>query len=88
MSHLGKYYPLLMQTFGWIGTVSYLLAYYLVSIEKISPVSKLYQCLNIIGAIGLIGNALYLADYPNIVVNMAWLAIGVFAIYRNNRLRF
>lgn len=81
--HLGKYLPYFMQALGWIGTIAYLLGYYLVSVEKISPTGKLFHGLNIVGAAGLIGNAFYLTDYPNIVVNVAWLAIGVFAIYRN-----
>jgi len=84
LSHISKYYSVTMQTLGWLGTLAYLLGYFLLSIHKISA-GKLYHILNIAGAIGLICNALYLTDYPNIVVNVAWLAIAVFAIYRNTR---
>ena len=86
LTHLGRYYSLTMQTLGWIGIFAYLLGYFLLSIHKIPP-GKLYHLLNIVGAVGLICNALYLTDYPNIVVNVAWLAIAVFAIYQNSRQR-
>jgi hypothetical protein len=84
LSHVGKYYPFTMQALGWLGTFAYLLGYLLISLQKISA-GKLYHILNIAGALGLICNALYLTDYPNIVVNFAWMAIAVFAIYRNTR---
>jgi len=84
LTHVGKYYSFTMQALGWLGTFAYLLGYFLLSIHKI-PAGKLYHILNIAGAIGLICNALYLMDYPNIVVNFAWMAIAVLAIYRNTR---
>lgn len=66
---------------GWLGTVSYLIAYFLLSINKIKSDRKLYHVLNIIGATGLIFNALHLHDYPNLVINIAWLAIALIAIF-------
>ena len=79
-------YTLTMESLGWVGTFAYLLGYFLLSIGKIKA-GKLYHTLNIAGAIGLICNAIYLTDYPNIVVNVAWMAIGFFAIYRNTHQR-
>jgi hypothetical protein len=84
---LGKYYSFTMQALGWLGTLAYLAGYLLLSIDKISASGKLYHLLNIAGAIGLICNALYFVDYPNIVVNVVWMAIAFFAIYRNTRPR-
>ncbi len=69
-------YPIL----GWIGTLSYLLAYFLLSIKKIKSTQALYHCMNIIGAIGLTVNALHYADIPNVVVNIAWGLIALGAI--------
>lgn len=66
---------------AWTGTISYLIAYFLLSINKIKSDSKLYHALNIIGAIGLIFNALHFHDYPNLVINIAWLAIALIAIF-------
>ena len=65
---------------GWVGTLAYLLAYFLLSINKISSKSLLYHSLNVIGAIGLTANALHLADVPNVVVNCAWGLIAISAL--------
>ena len=66
---------------GWIGTFSYLLAYFLLSIKKIRSDEKLYHILNIIGAIGLTYNAIFLNDYPNVIVNIVWAIIALAAIF-------
>lgn len=69
-------YPLL----GWTGTFSYLLAYLLLSIGKLKANQLAYHILNIIGAVGLTANAVYYADLPNVVVNLAWGCIALVAI--------
>jgi len=66
---------------GWIGTVSYLVAYLLLSMGRLRADKKLYHLLNILGAIGLTYNAVALRDFPNVVVNIAWAAIAVWAIW-------
>ncbi len=71
-----NFYPVL----GWIGTLSYLLAYFLLSINKLKADQVTYHVMNILGAIGLTANAIYYADLPNIVVNMAWGFIALAAI--------
>ena len=65
---------------GWIGTFSYLIAYFLLSINKLRSDQRLYHILNISGAIGLTYNAVFLNDYPNVIVNVAWAAIALWAI--------
>lgn len=66
---------------GWVGTFFYLFSYFLLSIRKIKGDGLAYHIMNILGAIGLTFNALYLQDYPNVVVNIAWMIIAVVAIY-------
>lgn len=66
---------------GWTGTISYLLAYLLLSLNKIRSNQKLYHFLNIIGAVGLTVNAFFFQDYPNVAVNIAWGAIALSAIF-------
>ncbi|HVV07049.1 MAG TPA: hypothetical protein VHC96_22630 [Puia sp.] len=66
---------------GWIGTASYLVAYLLLSMGRLRADKKLYHLLNILGAIGLTYNAVALHDFPNVVVNIAWAAIAVWAIW-------
>ena len=65
---------------GWTGTFSYLIAYFLLSINKLRSDQRLYHILNIFGAIGLTYNAIYLNDYPNVIVNVAWAIIALGAI--------
>lgn len=67
---------------GWIGTAAYLIAYLLLSMGKLRADRKIYHLLNILGAIGLTYNAIALKDYPNIIVNIAWAVIGIWAIWR------
>lgn len=68
------------QLLGWIGTFAYLLAYFLLSINKINARQFIYQILNVVGAIGLTTNAIYYADLPNVVVNLAWGIIALSAL--------
>ena len=65
---------------GWVGTFLYLIAYFLLSIKKLKADQKLYHVLNIFGAIGLAYNAVFLNDYPNVIVNIAWAVIALCAI--------
>jgi len=65
---------------GWIGTFAYLIAYLLLSTGKLKGDQKLYHMLNIMGAIGLTYNAVALSDYPNVIVNIVWAVIAVWAI--------
>lgn len=66
---------------GWIGTIAYLVAYFLLCIKKIKAEKPLYHLLNIIGALGLIFNAWSLNDYPNLAVNIIWALIAFYAIF-------
>ncbi len=72
---------LLSSVLGWVGTVCYLLAYFLLSINKLRSDQKLYHLLNIIGAVGLTCHALFLNDYPNVIVNVVWATIGLSTIF-------
>lgn len=65
---------------GWIGAVMYIAAYLLLTIGKLSPDSSLYHLMNILGATGLIVNAVHFSDYPNVVTNLLWLGIGLYAV--------
>lgn len=69
-------YPVL----GWIGTFAYLLAYLLLSLNKINAQQLIYHALNVVGALGLTANALHYADLPNVVVNIVWGLIAISAM--------
>jgi hypothetical protein len=65
---------------GWAGSVCVLSAYGMLSMNKLTSASKLYQILNITGSIFLIVNTLFYNAYPSTFVNVVWLAIGIFAL--------
>lgn len=74
-------YPVIEIT-GWIAVFLYVLAYFLLSTDRLSAKSYLFHILNILGAAGLIVSAWYFSDRPNLVVNAIWFAIGATVIVR------
>jgi hypothetical protein len=77
----------LSSALGWIGTFAYLIAYLLLSTGRLKADKQLYHWLNILGAIGLTYNAVTLNDFPNIIVNIAWALIALWAILLIQRRR-
>ena len=67
---------------GWCGALIVLTAYGLVSIRKVEGDSVFYQVLNLTGAALLIANTVYVGAYPSAFVNVIWIAIGCYALYR------
>ncbi len=67
-------------TLGWVGSFAYLLAYLLLSLNKLKAGQKAYHVLNVVGALGLTVNALFIRDYPNVLVNIVWGLIALMAI--------
>lgn len=65
---------------GWLGVIFYIMAYLLLSIGKLTSGNPRFHTLNILGAIGLITDSAYHRDSPNLVVNVVWLLIGIFAV--------
>ena len=73
---------LLLDVAGWIGMVSLISAYWLVSTGRLRGTSRIYQTLNVIGAAGLLANTFYYRAYPAAALNLTWLCIGVTAYVR------
>ncbi|MFY0598856.1 MAG: hypothetical protein JXR03_04235 [Cyclobacteriaceae bacterium] len=71
---------LLIDVLGWIGSVEVILAYFLISYKKVDSDSRLYQLLNLTGAIFLIVNTIYYGAYPSTFINIVWVGIAVFAL--------
>ncbi|MGA0555584.1 CBU_0592 family membrane protein [Larkinella sp. VNQ87] len=70
---------------GWLGVFFYLLAYLLLTLRLVRADRLPFHLLNVLGAIGLIINSMHTHDHQSIVVNVAWLLIGLWAICRNYR---
>ncbi len=66
-----------VEIIGWLGTVIYLVAYYLVSEKKVEGDSVPYQAMNIVAGLLLVANTFYWRAYPSLGLNAAWILIGV-----------
>ena len=65
---------------GWIGAAALLSAYWLVSTGQTTGDSRMYQGMNLIGAMLVLANSLYFGAYPSVGVNAAWIAIGAYTL--------
>jgi hypothetical protein len=70
---------------GWVGSAGVLLAYVLVSTNRLKGDSSPYQMLNLFGSIFLMTNTIYFGAYPSTFVNLVWLFIAIFALVRAAR---
>jgi len=70
---------------GWIGAAAVLLAYALVSNNKVGGDSRLYQLLNLAGGAFLLVNTVYFGAFPSAFVNVVWIGIAIFALVRIGR---
>jgi len=67
---------------GWVGVAALLVAYFLVSTQRVEGRSVPYQLLNAGGSGLLILNSYYYGAFPSVGINIAWIAIAVFALLR------
>lgn len=73
---------LFVEVAGWTGAVLILSAYVLLSLEKIAAKSVAYQMLNIAGAAGFIVNGVANNALPSATLNVVWMFIGIYALWR------
>jgi len=67
---------------GWGGAVLILAAYLLLSMGRLTGQSPLYQWMNIIGAAGFTVNGWWHGALPSAALNVLWMLIGGFALWR------
>ena len=67
---------------GWTGSAAVIVAYVLVSVNRLKGDSAVYQLLNLVGGVFLIVNTLYWGAYPSAFVNLVWVGIAIFALTR------
>jgi hypothetical protein len=73
---------LLIEAAGWAGASLILSAYLMVSLGKVTGQSALYQWMNVAGAAGFVVNGWWHGAVPSAALNLVWLAIGAFALWR------
>ncbi len=72
---------------GWTGATLILLAYLLLSIGRLTGQSVVYQAMNVVGAAGFIVNGWWHGALPSASLNVIWMIIGAFALWRIGRRR-
>ena len=72
----------LIDTVGWIGAVTYLIAYGMVSAKKVEADSWAYQGMNMFAGTLLIINNFYLRAYPSTALNTVWVGIALVTLGR------
>lgn len=73
---------ILIEAAGWAGAVLILLAYLLLSMGRLTGQSALYQGMNVVGAAGFVVNGWWHGAIPSASLNIIWLMIGAFALWR------
>jgi hypothetical protein len=73
---------LLIEIVGWTGALLILLAYLLLSAGRLTGQSALYQGMNVVGAAGFVVNGWWHGALPSASLNVAWLLIGAWALWR------
>ena len=72
---------------GWGGSFLVLIAYALLSTGRVASASRLYQGMNILGALGMAANGWAHGALPSVFNNVIWMGIGFVAIARLMRIR-
>jgi lipid-A-disaccharide synthase-like uncharacterized protein len=73
---------MLLDITGWLGVIFCTTGYLLLSLKLITAEHLLFQLLNIVGGLCLVTIALFSNDMPNVVANLLWMFVGLFAIAR------
>jgi hypothetical protein len=72
----------LIDLIGWLGGIEVLLAYGLISTKRVDEKSIGYHLLNLTGALLLIVNTIIKGAYPSAFVNIFWVGIAAYSIYK------
>ena len=76
---------MLVEVAGWIGGVVMLVAYVLVSTRRTASDGATYQGMNVVGGILLTVSAYNAGAFPNVGLNVFWIAAGLVTIGWNLR---
>jgi len=78
---------LLIEAAGWAGALLILGSYILVSAGKLTGQSAAYQWMNVAGAAGFVVNSGWHGAIPSTALNVVWLAVGLFTLWRLSQRR-
>ncbi|MBL0000639.1 MAG: hypothetical protein IPO97_06295 [Sphingomonadales bacterium] len=77
--------PVLVEIVGWAGAILILLAYILLTLGRLKAQSVAYQVMNVAGSIGFLINGWVNRALPSAALNLIWMGIGVYALWKMRR---
>lgn len=72
---------------GWTSAAMMLSAYVLLTTGRLSSRSVAYQWLNVLAGAGFVVNSGWNGAYPSAFINVLWMAIGLYGVFRGTRTR-
>lgn len=74
-----------IEIIGWTAAAMMLSAYMLLTSGRLSSRSSVYQWLNVLSGAGFILNSGWNGAYPSAFLNLIWMAIGLYGLFRGAR---
>jgi hypothetical protein len=78
---------IIIEIIGWTAAVMMLSAYMLLTTGRLRSLSPTYQWLNVLAGAGFIVNSGWNGAYPSAALNLIWVAIGLYGLFRGARVR-
>ena len=78
---------IVVETIGWAAATMMLSAYVLLTTGRLRSLSPTYQWLNVLSGAGFIVNSGWNGAYPSAALNLIWMAIGLYGLFRGARLQ-
>lgn len=75
----------LTELIGWIGTLLIVLAYALLSFDKIEEDDRRYMLLNLFGAIGVGFNVFTQQAWPAVALQIVWGCVAIISLIKTFR---
>ncbi len=77
---------ILIEIIGWAAALLILASYVMLSLGKLEARGRIYQWMNVVGAVGFVLNSSYNGAIPSAAVNIVWAAIGLFTLWQVARM--
>ena len=76
---------IIIEIIGWSAALMMLSAYLLLTSGRLRSISPTYQWLNVLAGAGFIVNSGFNGAYPSATLNLIWMAIGLYGLFRGTR---
>ncbi len=70
---------------GWIGALFILGSYTLLTTGRVKPYSRVYQWMNLVGALGFVINGAENRAYPLMTLNIIWVGLAIYSMKKRHR---